>query len=954
MRKEWTLLAAAALGLLAGHAGAADDGAALFRAQVRPVLVGKCLNCHAADKKKGGLDLSRRRTALAGGKHGPALVPGKGATSLLFERVSAKEMPPQHPLSARQIAAFKKWIDAGAPFPDEPLVAELRRAGPDWWAFRPVRRPPVPQPPLHPPLGKGGMQGGWARNPIDAFLFARLEAKGLRPARPAGRLALLRRVTFDLTGLPPTPEEVDSFLADPSPDAFERVVDRLLASPAYGERWGRHWLDVVRYGESHGYEQNHLRPNAWPYRDYVIKAFNEDVSYDRFVLDQLAGDVTAKDDPAAGAATGFLVAGVHDTVGNSTLEGMLQQRASDLDDIVSTVGATFLGLTVGCARCHDHKFDPIPQKDYYRLTAVFAGVRHGERPLRPARATEAELRRAEELRGRLYRDWAELIDLATEARTTLLKSQGIDPVPRPAVHISRNVEDFAPVKARFVRFTVLATQKGDEPCLDELAVYGPGGDENLALASRGARASASSVLPGFAIHQISHLNDGKYGNDWSWISNERGRGWAQIELPKVEVIRRVVWSRDASIIPKFRDRLASRYRLEVSPDGKNWQTVSTGDDRAEGHEAIPHEALYKLMKPAQQRRFVQLAQELNRLAREIPPEQPAEQMAYVGQFAVPETINLLKRGDVMQRGDPVEPGGLSGVPGLSSELNVGPTDGEPARRLALARWIVSPNNPLTARVLVNRVWQYHFGRGIVPTASDFGFNGGRPSHPELLDWLASDFVEHGWRLKRLHRLIVTSAAYRQSSETNAEALAADAGNELLWHMPLRRLEAEALRDSILATSGTLDRQMGGPGFPLFKYRTNNVAIYEPLEEEGLDTWRRAVYRQLARANREELMASFDGPECAQRTPRRDVTTTPLQALSLLNGRFPVRQAGYFAERVREEAGDKAGPQVERAFRLAFGRLPAEDERSAAVALVRRRGLAALCRALLNANEFLYY
>jgi cytochrome c553 len=924
---------------------ATDQGAALFREQVRPVLVGKCLTCHGRDKKKGGLDLSRRQGALTGGESGAAVTPGKAAGSLIYQRLAAREMPPQNPLTPRQVAAFKQWIDAGAPYADEPLVAEAKRAGPDWWAFRPVRRPAVPR----------SRFDALAANPVDRFLFARLEAKGLRPSPPASRLALLRRVTFDLTGLPPTPEEVDEFLKDSSPDAYEKVVDRLLASPAYGERWGRHWLDVVRYGESHGYEQNHLRPNAWPYRDYVIRAFNVDKPYDRFLVEQLAGDVIGRGDPAVEPATGFLVAGVHDTVGNQTVEGQRQDRLNDLDDMVSTVGATFLGLTVGCARCHDHKFDPIPQKDYYRLAAVFAGVYHGDRPLTPPPTTRQRMKETEQLRAKLYRSWAELIDLQTEARELLLRSEGVNPVPRPAVHVSRNVEDFAPVKARFLRLTILATRNGDEPCLDELEIYGKDGDTNLALASRGAKASASSLLPGYAIHKVAHLNDGKYGNDWSWVSNERGRGWVQIALPKVQEVRRVVWSRDASILPRFYDRLATKYRVEVSLDGKAWETVRTGDDRVPGAEAIPHLTLFRMLNAEQQKRWRQLTRTLADGAQEIPSEMPTVAVAYAGQFAaIPETTYLLKRGDVMRRGEVVTPGALSQLPGLSSELALEPKLGEAGRRLALARWIADPQNPLTARVLVNRVWQYHFGQGLVSTPSDFGFNGDRPSHPELLDWLAADFVAGGWRLKRLHRLLVTSTAYQQSSNANPEGQAADAGNQLLWRMPLRRLEAEALRDAMLAVCGNLDRQMGGPGFRLFKYRVVNVAIYEPLEEQGPDTWRRAVYRQQARAIRENLMASFDCPECAQRTPRRDVTTTPLQALSLLNGAFTAQQAEVFADRLEDEVGDRLVAQVKRAFRLAFGRAPTDAEQRLAEALVRRHGLKALCRALLNANEFLYY
>jgi hypothetical protein len=817
-----------------------------------------------------------------------------------------------------------------------------RRPGQDWWSLQPVKRPAIPQSDFD----------RLAKNPIDRFLFAELASNGLRPSAPASRLALLRRVTIDLTGLPPTPGEAGAFLADTSPGAYEKVVDRLLASPAYGERWARHWLDVVRFGESNGYEQNHLRSNAWPYRDYVVRSFNADKPYTRFVAEQLAGDALAKGDPDTEVATGFLVAGVHDTVGIQTVEGSLQQRFNDLDDMVSTIGATFLGLTVGCAKCHDHKFDPIPQKDYYRLAAVVAGVRHGERPL--AGEHDSGQRAIQEVNRRLHRLSGQIGDLDAQARVAVLRSQGAHPVPRAAVSARRNVEEFAPVRARFVRLHILATRDGAEPCLDELEVFGPDSEHNLALASRGAKASASSLLPGYPIHQVHHLNDGRYGNDWSWISNEPGRGWAQIELPKPETVSRVIWSRDAAgDQARFQDRLASDYRLKVSQDGKTWQTVASSADRAAAAEAIPAEALHRALSRADQGRRDRLAQRLAELSQEA-ARLASPATAYVGQFAAPDAMFVLKRGDVMHRGRAVTPGALSQVPDLSAELAIDPGLGEGGRRLALARWITDPKNPLTARVMVNRVWQHHFGRGLVGTPSDFGANGEKPSHPALLDWLAADFLAHGGRLKRLHRLIVTSASYRQSSDVNGRGAAADAGNQLLWRMPLRRMEAEAVRDAVLAASGKLDRRMGGPGFRLFKYRIVNVAIYEPLEVYAPETWRRGVYRQAARAIREDLLGNLDSPECAQRTPRRDVTITPLQALSLLNGPFLVQQARFFADRVRRETGARPDEQVDRAFRLAFGRSPAAAEQRAAMRLLMKSGLPALCRALLNANEFLYY
>ncbi len=809
------------------------------------------------------------------------------------------------------------------------------------WSLRPISNP-------RPPRSRFD---SLARNAVDRFVFAKLEEKGLEPGPAASKLALLRRVSIDLTGLPPTPEEIERFVNDPSADAYEKVVDRLLAAPAYGERWGRHWLDVVRFGESNGYEQNHVRFSAWPYRDYVIRSFNEDKPFPQFVAEQLAGDLVGKGNPDVEAATGFLVAGVHDTVGIQTLEGTLQQRANDLEDIVSTVGAAFLGLTVGCARCHEHKFDPIPQKDYYRLAAVFAGVRHGEREL-GASNREKDSQRIGEMQREIRVLRGKITDLDSQARLAVLKSQGKDVAPRPAVNPRRNSEDFPALSARFVRFTVLATRDNTEPCLDELEVYGPARTDNLALARHGAKASASSLLPGYPIHQIHHLNDGKHGNDHSWISNERGKGWAQIELLRPAAMSRIVWSRDGGEPPRYNDRLPVAYKVEVSLDAKSWRTLATGEDRAIAPEAIPAENLLKMLTDKQRRQRDQWNRELESLQARLAGQ--SSRKAYIGLFTAPDTIHLLRRGDVMQKREVVPAGALTQVRGVPGELPVDPKLGEPSRRLAMARWIADPRNPLTARVLVNRVWQHHFGRGLVATSSDFGNNGTPPTHPELLDWLARYFMDNGWRLKPLHRLIVTSHVYRQTSAIHEKGQAVDAGNQYLWRAPLRRLEAETLRDAILQTSGQLDRRMGGPSFALFKYRVVNVAIYEPLEEFGPQTFRRGVYSLAARSIRDDLMGSFDCPECSQRAPKRDVTTTPLQALSLLNGPFAIQQVGVFSRRVRQDAGENADAQVIRAFRLAFGRPPMVSERQAAVDLINRRGLPALCRALLNANEFLYY
>lgn len=831
------------------------------------LLQTRCLSCHDAEKKSGGVDLSSRSGVEAAGAAGN----GDLRANRLLRAVTSGRMPPAGKLPTEEIALLREWVASGAAYPRERLEP-LSVADQPLWSLQPLKRPPVPRTKFD----------ALAKTPVDRFIFAKLEEKGLKPSRPATRQEWLRRVTIDLTGLPPTPQEVAAFLADRSPDAFERVVDRLLASPAYGERWGQHWLDVVRYGESHGYEQNHIRPNAWHYRDYVIRSFNQDKPYDQFVREQIAGDQFARETPDAALGTGFLVAGVHDTVFNQTEEGRRLQRANDLDDMVAATAETFLGLTAGCAKCHDHKFDPIPQKDYYRLAAVFAGVRHGERDLPVARGS-------------------------TEA--VGFSAQG-----------NRRREEFAPVSARFVRFTVLSTADGSEPCLDELEIYGEDEKTNLALAEHGAKATASSLLPGYPIHQVAHLNDGKLGNARSWISNERGRGWAQIELPRTARVRRVVWSRDGTPEPRYTDRQPDAWTIEVSEDGSTWKTVVSRT----------REAVKALISGTR---------------------------AYVGTFTEPDVTYVLRRGDVMQRGEEVSPGALSRIPGFSGELIAeGRSQPMPeaARRLALADWLASPKNPLTARVMVNRIWHYHFGRGLVGTPSDFGHNGEKPSHPELLDWLAQNFIDGGWKMKRLHKMLCLSYVYRQSSAVNERGAAVDAGNLLLWRMPLRRMEAEAIRDAILATSGKLDRKMGGPSFKLFRYKVVNVAIYEPLEEYGPETWRRSVYHQYARGIRDDLLGSFDCPESAQRTPRRPSTTTALQALSLLNGPFMTQQSEFFAERLRARVGDDVSRQVAQAFRHAFGRSPRPDEKKEAIKLVEKHGLPALCRALMNANEFLYY
>jgi hypothetical protein len=808
------------------------------------------------------------------------------------------------------------------------------------WAFKPLTRPSVPA-----DLERGGK----SENPIDNFIAARLRADSLRPSHEAHRRTLIRRVCFDLLGLPPTPEEVNAFVADNGPLAYENLVEKLLASPRYGERWARHWLDVVRFAESHGFEMNQPRANAWPYRDYVIAAFNADKPYNRFVIEQLAGDALGVDE-----ATGFITGGPWDQVKSPEPVLTANQRADELHDVVSTTGSAFLGLTVGCARCHDHKFDPIPQTEYYAFTAVFQGVQHGERRLRTpdSAAREQEL---EQLRQR----WAQ-IERDLEAFEPLAKTGAPDTnALRAPVNPRKNVERIAPVTAKKIRFTVSKTTDA-EPCIDELEIYAAdAATRNIALASHGTTASASSVYPNSDLHRLEHINDGQHGNSRSWISNERGKGWVELEFPEAGSINKIVWSRDRE--QKFADRLAVEYRIEVAASSNDWRVVASSEDRQPyvAGEKKPSRFNLATLTATDAQSVTQLLAERADLEPRI-AELAKSLMIYGGTFtAKPEPTFRLLRGDPLQKREQVEPAGLEVIPVKfalhMAEKTPAPTSSsltdDQQRRLALARWIVDPENPLTARVMINRIWQYHFGEGLVSTPSDFGANGARPTHPELLDWLATEFIEHGWSIKHIHRLILSSATYRQSSDSRRDGLAVDANSRLLWRFPPRRLEAEPIRDCMLAVNGRLDLRMGGPGFSFFEPNDNYVRVYSPRREWTSESFRRMIYGTIIRQRPDGVFGAFDCPDAGQIAPKRGRSTTPLQAFNLLNSSFMIQQAGFFADRLRKEAGHEAEAQIRRAFALAFQREPDRQELAAAMTLTRGQGLNIFCRALLNANEF---
>lgn len=1100
-----------------------------FSDDVAPILVGSCLECHGAERQ-GGLDLRTRATAIKGGENGAALVPGDPDDSLLFDYVSNHEMPPKHPLDETQIAVVKRWIEDGAYYPEQPLDPFARttkhRAGRDWWALRPLVAPKLPE--------VDGLPPAWQGNAIDRFVFEKLQAEKLSPSAPADPRTLIRRATFDLIGLPPTPEEVEDFVAkcaqetgdskSVGPQAYAALLDRLLASERYGEHWGRHWLDVVRFGESNGFEKNVITTNAWPFRDYIIRSLNADKPFDRLIKEHLAGDVLAPRDPDVAVGTAFLVCGPYDNVNNQDPVQREQIRADTIDEMIRATSDAFLGLTVGCSRCHDHKFDPISQHDYYSLYATFAGVHHGERAIprqqdeetkRRISAIEAELAKREsrlqsfepvaalretivlddEMRqstsptkrgvqllraqrghgsnppgaGRGYRGdvggvnrmsnvsrgryrwwdakpgvdtfvwnpaaqgkfrvwlswgcgmhlhsidaqyWLDADgDLKTKDDQTLIATVdqqrfaggGSGTLPRRAlwsgfldagvhafgpqsrivlrcgktgkavtadvivlqreaekapaqprlrrpVRATLNVDRFAPVRAKLVRFNVHATNSA-EPCLDELEIYAVGSDKNVALQ---ARATSSGNYQDNPKHTLRHINDGKYGNSHSWISGTAGRGWVELELAEELALDRVVWARDRE--GEFDDRLAVGYRIEVAQERGKWQTVASSADRLPPNEnGYNRPILFGLSEDEARQAKEQLAavaaprKELDALRKVTPTPK-----WWIGNFRQADgPFHVFQRGSPQNRGEVVLPTNLSFVDLPEAEYKLAAQLPESKRRLALAEWIVAPEQPLTPRVLANRMWHYHFGAGIVNTPSDLGFMGGRPSHPELLDWLATELKRHGWRLKPLHKQIMLSQTYRQASTFRADAAKIDGDSRWLWRYPPRRLTAEEIRDAILTVTGKLDTKMGGPGFRLFRYVRDNVATYHPLDEHPPETYRRAVYHHNARAMQIDIMTEFDAPDCAFSTPRRATTTTPLQALSLLNHKFTVDMAQALAQRVKREAGDDRDAQVQRAFALAFFRQAHEAEVDAAQKLIAAHGLRAFCRALLNASEMIY-
>jgi mono/diheme cytochrome c family protein len=953
-----------------------------FDRDVRPLFVRHCYACHGPDKQKSGLRLDRKADALKGGDDGVVIVPGKGAESPLVRLTAGAEadrvMPPKgERLTAEQVGVLRAWVDQGAKWPDagesvDPL---------DWWSFRPLTRPAPPK--------LSAEDEARARNAVDRFVLAKVREKGLAPSPEADRRTLIRRLYFDLLGLPPSPEEVETFIKDLAADAYERLVDRLLVSPAYGERWARHWLDVVHYGDTHGYDKDQPRPNAWPYRDYVIRAFNADEPYARFVQEQVAGDVLFPGTVDGVTALGFIAAGPWDLIGHAEvpetkIDGKVA-RHLDRDDMVANTINTFVGLTVQCAQCHNHKFDPILQEDYYRLQAVFAALDRADRPYHTdpnaaKRYGELSVKRAG-LRKRQDEFNAKVKAAAGPALAELDEKIAVAtkpdaPKPEFGYHSALAAK---PDAVKWVQVDL-----GASAALDRVVLWGCHDDFN--------RIGAGFGFP--VRFKVEVSDDPEFKRNVSVIAD---RTAADVPNPGVAAQTFPAGGAKGRYVRVTATKLASRQNdynfalaeLEAFDAAEKnlaagatvtaldsieapirWRKANLTDGYAPGRGAAGDLAKFKkerealltrVTDPATSRALSKTAAALADVGTEL-ANVPPTGVVYAGTIhdggtaafrgtgpdgGRPRPIFVLKRGSVTSPLQEVGPGTVNVIRDLPGAINLPPDAPEGDRRAALARWLTDPRNPLTWRSVVNRVWQYHFGRGIVATPNDFGKMGQLPSHPELLDWLAAEFRDNGQSLQALHRLLVTSATYRQASTGEERFDKIDAGNVYLWRMTRRKLEAEAVRDAALAVAGRLDRTIGGPAFKDFVVEHPEHSPhyeYQLHDPDDPGSHRRSVYRFLVRSKPQPFMTVLDCADPSMQVEKRIETLSPLQALALFNNGFMLTMAKHLAER----AGS-----VGVAFRLALARNPTADERSALEAYAKQHGLANTCRVILNLNEFVF-
>ncbi len=827
-----------------------ESGRVDFIKDIQPILSSRCYLCHGPGTQMGGLRLDLRESVLKGGDSGQkAIVRGDGAGSRLIIRVSSKhpneQMPPTGDrLTPEQIELLRRWIDQGAVWPEENAAAEPGTKGEKapgdeehrHWAFRPLQSP-------NPPSVKAK---SWAKTPVDQFILAALEAKRLRPNEAAPRRQLIRRLYFDLIGLPPSPEEVEAFERNRSPQAYEQLVDHLLASPHFGERWGRHWLDAARYADSAGYEEDRPRPNAYHYRDFVIRAFNEDLPYSEFVKRQLAGDLMDPDNPQVIVATGFLTAAPD--IRPDFVNFRKKDRYDELDDIVATSGSAILGMTLGCARCHDHKYDPVPMRDYYRLLAFFSSTQRDEQALDKAEGAAYE---------KLKADYEQRLK---------------------------------PVKQKL--------------------------DDRVKAHKEPIRLEKIAALP---------------------IAEEDK---AALRMPRDESNEKQ---------KNLRDQF--RKELEVSD-----------------------QTLHERLQPSEHAEWESLVEAVKKIESTKPQDIPRALAIRDGE---PKKTYLLDRGDPEREKEEVTPGFLTVLTrGRPSYLVNGKS------RVSLAQWMVDVEHgagALAARVIVNRIWQHHFGRGLVTTPGDFGLRGEAPTHPELLDWLASEFVRYGWRLKAIHKPILMSSVYQQSIEYDPARAKLDPDNRLWWRCQPVRLDAEVLRDSILSVSGNLNRKLYGSAVKprihpdAVVYAADNYDQWPRDVKDGPATWRRSIYIFTKRSNLFPFLQTFDSPSALGSCTRRNLTTVAPQALALLNDEFVRDQAHHFAERILWESPAEPAARVERIYALALGRKPSLNELANALRFLKKqaqqyqsdvgpestslarssvKALADFCQAIIAANEFI--
>ncbi|NNE92415.1 MAG: DUF1553 domain-containing protein, partial [Verrucomicrobiales bacterium] len=960
-----------------------------FETDILPIFKTHCYECHGPEKQKSGFRLDLRSAALRGGSESVAIVPGKPDESPLLEYVSLPNnddlrMPPKGDgLSEAEVGALRKWVAGGAVWPDE-LAGEDPRL--DHWAWQPI-----------------SVSGERTKaNSVDEFVRAKLKEKGLTMSATADRRTLIRRLSFDLHGMPPSPEAVKAFVQDPDPDAYKRLVEQLLDSPHYGERYARHWLDIAHYADTHGFERDKRRDSAWRYRDYVISALNADKPYDRFLREQIAGDVLWPNDEAATVATGFLAAGPWDFVGQvETKSPVLRRsaRALDLDDITTQVMTSTMAMTVNCARCHDHKLDPISQEEYYQLTAVFAGVKRAERVTSQKRLTEYEATKAELTKqknalayriGQLRGDGLDLADIVGggNGHGSGTFGNGID--PRNAAVQTRkfgalgNVKTnhYAKSKFAFVDGVVIANGKDGAEIpvsssghsVSGIPTTGGGawdhirngpvasqhsskhGDIDFTLDGNtllGIHANAGITFDLNKIRRATGETEMRFTSQVGYFGASGGNRadvWIFIDGQQAVTFKHLKRQDGLQVIDLALPGTAQFLTLLATDGGNGYSMDQVGFGNPKLIPAKP-----KALSEAGARELTRLRHESTSIDSKIAALGPPPKFyGVVAEKDMPE-VRIQRRGNPeAEFGDPLSPGALSALAMLDPKLG-DRNSSEKERRKALSEWITHPDNPLTARVIVNRLWHWHFGQGIVDTPSDFGLGGGRPSHPELLDWLAAELIRNKWSLKAIHRLILQSDAYRQISTfpVNDLRIAVDAGNRLVWRQNPRRIEAEAVRDTVLAVSGKLNRERGGPGFEDFKYTEAYAPIYEYVTADEPKVWRRSIYRYIVRTTPDQFLTTLDCPDPANFNPKRLTTTTPLQSLALYNNEFMLKQAQFLAERLEAEVGGDAGAQASRAFQYAFGRLPQREEAQLAEDVISQHGLFVLCRSLLNANEFVY-